>query len=377
MIRTSLQALFLNLMLASLAAILLTGCTTTRNPDSMVPLEDLVKIKTGHTSIDTIVKTYGDPKAILKPGIVASLPAERIAVTGRMTPQIYDSSRPYYEFQSSQKYYRIDSDTFFELFKQNNRITDQHRIYYYSDSIQRRGLFEPESRLWILVNSSNSVIEDYIYRKHYNARLDDYIFPVKELSSRSDQGAGPVLNNPVETESIDLVSPVHWYIGAGGLSGELASAEPAFDNISASGVTATGGIELAWHSSLEATMGTFSFETSTPSVGVYYPPDEASFGFFGFAYRFSFLNLDEKGWTPWLALEMAIYDVGLSNYVYTQMGGCTSIVYGIDIRVVEWFVIRAAHRQCSVDTEEAYFGDVSSELDSDIQTLHGVFRFGL
>lgn len=360
-----------------LTAFWLSGCVTPAH-HNMIPLEDLDQIELKKTSINKITTRYGKPKAIIKPDTVTSLPAERTASMGRMTPPIYDSSKPYYEHGPLPDYYKIDSDTFFELFKKDHKLTEQHRIYYYSDSILRRGLYEPESRLWILVNSETSLIEDFIYRKHYNAKIDKVILPVIAYSSESAQYSGPLLNVTPQKPEHSSLTPVrrnHWYIGLGALSGELASDNLAFDDRNASGVSLTGGIEMAWHSSFEATMGTFDFKTSYPPTGINYPPDDASFSFFGFAYRFSFLDIDKKKWTPWLALETAQYDVGLSNYVYSLTGYCTHLIYGVDIRLAEWFVLRATRRGCSFTGTEVFFGDTSSEIDSDVHTLHAVFRF--
>ena len=116
------------------------------------------------------------PKAIAAKDEVSTFPAERIAGHGRMP-------RPFYEVKTRLPYYRIDSDTLFELFSKDRQLTEYHRIYYYTDLVYRPFSFQPESRLWILINEKTNIVEDYIFRKHYNVYQKHKFIDVKPYSS--------------------------------------------------------------------------------------------------------------------------------------------------------------------------------------------------
>ena len=301
---------------AVLAGFNISGCAPARL--DIIPMEQVEQIETEKTTKKEIFDKFGPPKAIAAKDEVSTFPAERIAGHGRMTPPIYDSSTPIHEWKTRLPSYRIDSDTLFELFSKDRQFTEYHQIYYYSDRVRRKGVYEPESRLWILINEKTSIVEDYIYRKHYNVVVDKEFLPVTPYFSEPSQAFAKA---KTRSSRIKPVKRRYWYIGVGSLSGKLSSNNPAFDGINGSGAHLVVGL-TSGRLSAEVGMGGFDFRTTEETPDVYYPPDDASYSFFGFGLKFDFLDIDRMKWSPWVALEWAIHDFGLSNYVYSRSGTC-------------------------------------------------------
>ncbi len=168
-----------------LAGIYISGCAPTQVIISRISMEQVQQIETEKTTKRDVFDKFGAPKAIAAKDEVSTFPAERIAGYGGTAPPIYDSRILLYERYIGLPYYRIDSDTLFELFSKDRQLTEYHQIYYYSDNVLRKGVFEPESRLWILINEKTSIVEDYIFRKHYNVVIDGKFRDVKPYSSLS------------------------------------------------------------------------------------------------------------------------------------------------------------------------------------------------
>lgn len=157
-----------------LAWFYISGCGATLVPET-IPMEQVQQIETEKTTKKDIFNKFGSPKAIAAKDEVSTFPAERIKV-----------GIPFYEKITALPYYKIDSDTLFELFSKDRQLTEYHQIYYYSDLVPRwykRGLFQPQSRLWILINEKTNIVEDYIFRMHYNVWQKDVLRDVKPFFS--------------------------------------------------------------------------------------------------------------------------------------------------------------------------------------------------
>ena len=352
-----------------LAALYTSGCAPTRL--DIIPMEQVQQIETDKTTKKEIFDKLGPPKAIAAKDEVSTFPAERIAGHGRLTPPHYDSSIPIHEWKTRLPYYRIDSHTLFELFSKDRQLTEYHQIYYYSDGIPRKGVYEPESRLWILINEKTGTVEDYILRKHYNAVVGKDFLPVTPYYSEPSQALEEA---KTRSSRIKPVKRRYWYIGVGRLSGTLSSNNPAFDGIDGSGAHFVAGL-TSGRLSGEVNMGGFDFRTTEPTPDIYYPPDDASYSFFGVGLKFDFLDIDKMKWSPWVAWEWSQQDFGLSNYVYSMTGACSSPVAGLDVRLAKWLILRAGRRKCSYTANEYWFGGYSTNMDAKLYTVDAIFRF--
>lgn len=181
MIRNLKKILYVTALIL-LAGVCIGGCAAKKQFD-IIPMGKVQMIESEKTTKREIFEKFGPPKAIAAKDEVSTFPAERIAGRGGLAP--YDVSVPYSARFTHLPYYRIDSDILFELFSIGRQFTEYHRVYYYSDSILRKGVLEPESRLWILINEKTSIVEDYIFRKHYNVLIDGKFRNVKPYSSLS------------------------------------------------------------------------------------------------------------------------------------------------------------------------------------------------
>ena len=76
-----------------------------------------------------------------------------------------------------------------------------------------------------------------------------------------------------------------------------------------------------------------------------------------------------------MALEWSHHDFGLSNYVYSMSGTCTSLAAGLDVRLTKWLILRAGRRKCSYTAGEDWFGDYSADMDATLYTMDAIFRF--
>lgn len=159
---------------------------------TIIPIEEVRKIELQKTTKKELIEKIGQPKVIVSKDEVSKLPAERIAAAGRATSSTIDSPLLIHEKFTELPYYKIDSDTFFELFSTDHELTEYHKIYYYSDmyvlirdsprkdfygrkiwGYDPNSWYEPESRLWVLVNEKTGIVEDYTFRKHYKTSLKD------------------------------------------------------------------------------------------------------------------------------------------------------------------------------------------------------------
>ena len=106
-----------------------------------VPLEkDFVdEIKPWVTTKEEILNLFGPPTAIARKGKVMTLPPPGHLKAG---------------------FVEVDSETFFEPFSLKFENTDEHIVYYYYHPT----VWGSESRLWLYINETNGIVEDYIFR---------------------------------------------------------------------------------------------------------------------------------------------------------------------------------------------------------------------
>lgn len=137
------------------ATSLLASCmvgNSTLEMDSSVTSDNSDKIVKGVTNRSHILDTFGPPHAIARKGKTIYI--------------------PFWEGSTSRE---VDSDVLFELFSDNNKLTDQHIIYYYDNTtISRSNVFVlighsrsasvKSHRLWIMINDITGIVEDYVYR---------------------------------------------------------------------------------------------------------------------------------------------------------------------------------------------------------------------
>lgn len=168
-----------------------------------------------------------------------------------------------------------------------------------------------------------------------------------------------------------------WYIGIGSFTANIASDEPAFDDTNGNGMHVVGGVTLKNRFSIEGSMGAYDFRTTKPTQGVYYPPDDASYSFFSFSLKYNILDINKWRISPWVSLNTATHDIGLSNYVYSLIGDCTSLTAGVDVRLTKRLELRASRNNCTVNATERFFGNNSSKIGSTTYAVNLVYRFGL
>jgi hypothetical protein len=102
--------------------------------------EDFVKeIRSGKTTKEEVLDLFGPPTAIARKGKVMTLPPPGHLKAG---------------------FIEVDSETFFEPFSLKFENTDEHIVYYYYHPT----VWGSESRLWLYINETNGIVEDYIFR---------------------------------------------------------------------------------------------------------------------------------------------------------------------------------------------------------------------
>ncbi len=108
----------------------------------------------GETTKQEILSWFGPPLAIAKKGKVIKIPS----------PDVQKTSS-----------YEIHSDTFLELFSAKHQITEDHMVYYYTNSETKdtSGFFLfagaqssklVVDKLWILINQKTGIVEDFLFR---------------------------------------------------------------------------------------------------------------------------------------------------------------------------------------------------------------------
>ena len=165
----------------------------------------------------------------------------------------------------------------------------------------------------------------------------------------------------------------YWFIGLGANSTKLSVDQPAFANISGTGFHLSGGLTYG-RFSFGASMSAFDFTSLAATEDTYYPVDEASYSYFSFDKNLDILHIDAAKWTPWVALEWSLQDYGLSNYVYSKFGSCSTLAVGVDVRMAKWLLLRAGYRKCSFIADGSYpIGTGRTDVEN--ITLDMVFRF--
>lgn len=102
--------------------------------------EDSVKeIKPWATTKEEILDLFGPPTAIARKGKVMTFPPPGYLKAG---------------------FVEVDSETFFVPFSLKFKNTDGHIVYYYYHPT----VWGSESRLWLYINETNGIVEDYIFR---------------------------------------------------------------------------------------------------------------------------------------------------------------------------------------------------------------------
>ncbi len=155
---------FYLLIVIGFIAFILLGCAPAPPVWTGKPIEDekINRIKPGQTKKQDIIEWFSAPMAIAVQGEVLKIQAE--------ASWAYGNPRGGY-------YYQVDSDTFFELFSSQHKLTEYHRIYYYYHAVSTKegyvfifSVYESGrtkfDKLWILVNEKTGIAEDYVFRKH-------------------------------------------------------------------------------------------------------------------------------------------------------------------------------------------------------------------
>jgi hypothetical protein len=111
-------------------------------------------IQRAETTKQEILTWFGPPVAIARQGTTTKIPPPDLSKKG---------------------YEEVSSETFFELFSAKHEITEDHIIYYYyyrevKGSFAAIGLVGNSkqrlvvSKLWILINDTTGIVEDYLLR---------------------------------------------------------------------------------------------------------------------------------------------------------------------------------------------------------------------
>lgn len=126
--------------------------------------EDRIKlIISGKTTKKEVFEWLGTPMAI----------ATRDEITVILSPGVWGAAPS----AAPPNSYKIQPETFFELFSGDHEINEYHRVYYYQYvSSKKTGYVGPffiyesgktvSDELWLLVNEKTGIIEDYVYKKH-------------------------------------------------------------------------------------------------------------------------------------------------------------------------------------------------------------------
>lgn len=126
------------------------------------PIRDkqVIMVKPGKTTKKELLEWLGAPMAIAVRDEITVIPS----VTGSLVGSL------------RRGYYKINSDTFFELFSADHELSEYHRVYYYRYvAAKKTGYFAlfavyesgktMTDNLWVLVNEKTGVVEDYVFRK--------------------------------------------------------------------------------------------------------------------------------------------------------------------------------------------------------------------
>ena len=145
------------------AILCLSGCCLPLFPYSKTgePIrEDKVTIiESGKTTKEELFEWFGAPTSIAARGEITVIPSVRVQHGGWIGD-----------------YYKIETNTFFELFSANHELSEYHRVYYYRYVVSKEMLFMGivvgywsgktlTDSLWALVNEKTGIVEDYVFRK--------------------------------------------------------------------------------------------------------------------------------------------------------------------------------------------------------------------
>ncbi len=152
---------------AALVLLYASGCApivplTTGEPLRKDKLETIIP---GKTTKQDLFERFGPPTAIARRHEIIAIPASTNHKAGSAT-----------SFKGIPIEYRLQSDTFFELFA-GRELGEYHRIYYYEYvkssltgyifviAYYESGETETD-RLWLLVNEKTGIVEDFVFKKH-------------------------------------------------------------------------------------------------------------------------------------------------------------------------------------------------------------------
>ncbi|MCK5335951.1 MAG: hypothetical protein KAQ67_07305 [Gammaproteobacteria bacterium] len=138
-----------------MCSLLLVSCVVVNEKFEMgmvVNRENVNKIIKGVSDKSFVFELFGPPDAVARKGKVIYIPAKEGAASRK-----------------------VNSDTLFELFTADNKITEKHIIYYYDNTkvvgsmtfimFAASGETAVHSNLlWILLNSETGVVQDFVYR---------------------------------------------------------------------------------------------------------------------------------------------------------------------------------------------------------------------
>lgn len=137
----------------------LTGCTSTRTTGLKIDQTILNKIYVGKTTKRELMDLLGPPRAIA----VQERPVYLVQPIQHIGPNAILIN---YNLQ-------LQSEPFFELFRDRHKLNDVHRVYYFLYAISKsetKGLTEyitlKTDRLWVLVNEETEIVEDVYFKPH-------------------------------------------------------------------------------------------------------------------------------------------------------------------------------------------------------------------
>ena len=88
-----------------------------------------------------------------------------------------DGKTAYIPFWEGMPSREVDSDVLFEMFRENNKLTSQHIVYYYDNTALSGNTFImfigvgsvgqclDYHRLWVLISEATGIVDDYVYRE--------------------------------------------------------------------------------------------------------------------------------------------------------------------------------------------------------------------
>jgi len=130
--------------------------------------DKVAMLEPGKTTKEELFERFGAPTSIAARGEITVIPSVRVQPLAMVT------GGPNGGWIGD--YYKIETNTFFELFSVNHELSEYHRVYYYRSVVSKGMLFMGifvnyqsgktlTDSLWALVNEKTGIVEDYVFRK--------------------------------------------------------------------------------------------------------------------------------------------------------------------------------------------------------------------